>query len=139
MEKRDESGSPLLGDGEGESKRRCTICRLLGCTVPLLVALFVVFMCFPDLFKQLVETVDETGSALFNETAITSEQQLAKDPLQRLAIETELTSNSTQAKTTSTSTLSTTVDSNNKSWDILGITVNWPESSCRQMNRSHHM
>ena len=24
-------------------------------------------------------------------------------------------------------------------WDMLGITVNWPETSCRQMNRSHHI
>jgi len=24
-------------------------------------------------------------------------------------------------------------------WDILGITLNWPESSCREMNRTHHI
>ena len=24
-------------------------------------------------------------------------------------------------------------------WDMLGITINWPETSCRQMNRSHHI
>ena len=24
-------------------------------------------------------------------------------------------------------------------WDILGMTINWPESSCREMNRTHHM
>jgi len=29
-------------------------------------------------------------------------------------------------------------EEHNNSWDLLGITLNWPETSCRQMNRTHH-
>jgi len=31
------------------------------------------------------------------------------------------------------------INGDNNCWDMLGITVNWPETSCRQMNRSHHI
>merc|ERR1712062_122258 len=30
-------------------------------------------------------------------------------------------------------------EEHNNSWDLLGITLNWPETSCRQMNRTHHL
>ena len=126
MERSDDSISPLIGNEHFVGNKRGRYWKLrLGC---LVVVLFFAGFCRGLLKSDEDSVIDEEP---LNEPIIidtsTKEHKIIKDPTQRAN---DFPPQAPPAPETPRDI---------KDWDLLGITVNWPETSCRQMNRTHHM